>query len=392
MHAPTTLPSSDTRQQAASSAYSIMVLPGDGIGKEVTAEAVRVLEWFAAKRGIDVNLRHEAFGAEAYHATGSFIKEEVFADLVNVDAVLFGAFGGTLEAKPIPIDIRRKFGLLRMRQEMGLYANVRPVKAIAALSKVSPLQPHVSAGVDLVVIRELIGGIYFGEPRGIFPLENGERRGVNTQVYTTSEIHRIADFAFELAATRRQHVTSVDKSNVMESSMLWREEVKARHARFPATALHHLYVDACAAELLTRPKRFDVILTDNLFGDILSDAASAITGSLGMLPSASFGAERRPGVRRAFYEPVHGSAPDIAGQGIANPCGAILSLAMALEGTFKRADDARLLERAVDHALARVRTRDLADPDLPVVATRGFTDVVIDALEQYDGGPSASVV
>lgn len=372
----------DAARHADAPAYTLIVLPGDGIGKEVTAEAVRVLEWFAARRGIDIELRHELFGAEAYHATGHFIKEEVFADLLNVDAVLFGAFGGTLEANPIPADIRRKFGLLRIRQAMGLFANVRPVKALACLSKVSPLQPHVSASVDMVVIRELIGGIYFGEPRGIVQLENGERRGVNTQVYTTHEIVRITDFAFELAASRRQHVTSVDKSNVMESGVLWREEVKARHARYPAIALDHLYVDACAAELITRPKKFDVILTDNLFGDILSDAASAITGSLGMLPSASFGAELRPGVRRAFYEPVHGSAPDIAGKGIANPCGAILSLAMALDGTFNRPADARLLEHAVDIALQRARTRDLADPSLPVVSTRAFADEVIKALDE----------
>jgi 3-isopropylmalate dehydrogenase len=271
---------------------------------------------------------------------------------------------------------------------MGLFANVRPVKAYETLSKVSPLQPHVSAGVDMVVIRELIGGIYFGEPRGITTLENGERRGVNTQVYTTSEIIRIADFAFELAQTRRRRVTSVDKANVMESGVLWREEVKARHAAYPSIDLDHLYVDACAAELITRPKKFDVILTDNLFGDILSDAASAISGSLGMLPSASFGAEHRPGVRRAFYEPVHGSAPDIAGKGIANPSGAILSVAMALEGTFGRGADARLLEQAVDAALKRVRTRDLADSSLPTVSTKAFADEVIRSLEENDGSAS----
>jgi 3-isopropylmalate dehydrogenase len=195
---------------------------------------------------------------------------------------------------------------------------------------------------------------------------------------------RIADFAFRLAQSRNGRVTSVDKSNVMESGALWREEVKLLHARYPDVPLDHLYVDACAAELITRPKKFDVILTDNLFGDILSDAASAITGSLGMLPSASFGAEHRPGVRRAFYEPVHGSAPDIADQGIANPCGAILSVAMALEGTFGRADDARLLERAVDATLQRVRTRDLADPALPVVSTGMFGDEVIKTLQAGD--------
>jgi 3-isopropylmalate dehydrogenase len=365
--------------------YDVIVLPGDGIGKEVMAASLRVLEWFAARRGIDLRLRREAFGAEAYHATGCFIQEEVFADLMDADAVLFGAFGGTLEARPIPAGIRRKFGLLRIRQAMGLYANVRPVKALATLAQASPLKARVRAGVDLAVVRELIGGIYFGEPRGIATLENGERRGVNTLVYTESEIARIADFAFDLAARRRGHVTSVDKSNVLECGALWREEVKKRHAGYPGVALDHLYIDACSAELIIRPKKFDVILADNMFGDILSDAASAITGSLGMLPSASFGAEHRPGARRAFYEPVHGSAPDIAGQGIANPCGAILSVAMALESTFNRAADARLLESAVDLALRRMRTRDLARPGLPVVSTEGFTDGVTGALKELDG-------
>jgi 3-isopropylmalate dehydrogenase len=386
---PTTVATSPSAPQASNDRpYTFMVLAGDGIGREVTAEAVRVLEWFADRRGLAVKLRHELFGAEAYRATGHFIREEVFADLLHVDAVLFGAFGGTLEANPIPADIRRKFGLLRIRQAMGLFANVRPVKALPSLIQASPLKPHVCTGVDLVVVRELIGGIYFGEPRGISTLENGERRGVNTQVYTTSEIVRVAEFAFRLAQSRKGRVTSVDKSNVMESGVLWREEVKVLHARYPDVPLDHLYVDACAAELITRPKKFDVILTDNLFGDILSDAASAITGSLGMLPSASFGAEHRPGVRRAFYEPVHGSAPDIADQGIANPCGAILSVAMALEGTFGRYGDARLLERAVDATLQRVRTRDLADPALPVVSTSAFGDELIKTLGTLDDAAS----
>ena len=381
----TTTTDKTTATAAANQPFTFIVLPGDGIGQEVTEQAVRVLEWFADKRGIALQLRHERFGAEAYHATGEFIKEEVFADLLNVDAVLFGAFGGTLEAKPIPAEIRRRFGLLRIRQAMGLFANVRPVKALPSLADASPLKPEVCNGVDLVVVRELIGGIYFGEPRGITTLENGERRGVNTQVYTTSEIVRIADFAFDLARARKGHVTSVDKSNVMESSVLWREEVKALHAaRHHDVPLHHLYVDACAAELVTRPKKFDVIVTDNLFGDILSDAAAAITGSLGMLASASFGAEHRPGARRAFYEPVHGSAPDIAGKGIANPCGAILSVAMALQGTLGRAQDARLLERAVDATLERVRTQDLAAAHLPVVSTRAFGDAVLETLMRLD--------
>ena len=364
----------------------IYVLAGDGIGPEVMTPAVRVLEWFAARRGLDLELHHEAFGADAWHRTGQFVREEAFADLLKADAVLLGAFGGTIDARPVPTELRRRFGLLRIRREMGLFANVRPVRAWSALAAISPLRPAVSAGVDFVVVRELIGGIYFGEPRGLETLADGRRRALNTQHYDSDEIRRIGAFAFDLAARRGRRLTSVDKSNVLETGALWREEMTTLGKAHPEIALDHLYVDACAALLITQPRRFDVIVTDNLFGDILSDAGSAIPGSLGMLPSASFGAADARGLRQALYEPVHGSAPDIAGRGIANPCGAILSIAMALEGTFGRADDARLLERAVEQTLTRCRTADLAEPGLPTVGTAAFADAVMTQLCRLDEG------
>jgi 3-isopropylmalate dehydrogenase len=362
--------------------HEFIVLAGDGIGPEVIAQAVRVLDWFATRRGLEVVIRHEDFGADAWLRTGRFLRDEVLADLMTTDAVLFGAFGGTLETTPVPTELRRRFGLLRIRKEMGLFANVRPVRAFDALDHASPLRPEVSRGVDFVVVRELIGGIYFGEPRGITDLGGGERRAIDTQVYTSAEIRRAGRFAFELAGARRRHLTSVDKANVMASGALWREEMSALATEHPGITVDHRYADACAAELITRPGRFDVIVTDNLFGDILSDAAAAITGSLGMLPSASFSERDPSGRRRAFYEPVHGSAPDIAGRGIANPCGAILSVALALDATLGLPDDARTLESAVGDTLTRVRTADIADPRLPTVGTRQFGDAVLAALER----------
>jgi 3-isopropylmalate dehydrogenase len=362
---------------------NLIVLPGDGIGPEVIRQAVRVFEWFATRRGLDCDVRQEDFGAEAYHRTGSFLKEEVLADMLTADAVLFGAMGGALEANPIPHEIRRRFGLLRVRKEMELFANLRPVKASPALAAASPLREDVARGVDLLILRELIGGIYFGEPRGIEALPDGQRRGFDTQVYTTSEIKRIGKVAFELAGKRQRRVTSVDKSNVMKSGALWREEMDALHAsEFPDIALNHMYVDNCSMQLIRNPRQFDVLVMDNLFGDILSDCASMITGSLGMLPSASLSAIGPDGRRRALYEPVHGSAPDIAGQGKANPLAAILSLGMALELSFDRADDARLLDRAIELALADKRTADLAEAGKETVSTAGMGDAVLAALHR----------
>src|SRR5215467_5496823 len=362
---------------------NLIVLPGDGIGPEVIRQAVRVAEWFATRRGFDCDLRQEDFGAEAYHRTGSFLKEEVLADMMTADAVLFGAMGGALETNPIPHEIRRRFGLLRVRKEMDLFANLRPVKACVALAAASPLREEIARDVDLLILRELIGGIYFGEPRGIEALPNGQRRGYDTQVYTTSEIKRIGKVAFELAGKRKTRVTSVDKSNVMKSGALWREEMDALHAsEFSDITLNHMYVDNCSMQLIRAPRQFDVLVTDNLFGDILSDSDTTITGSLGMLPSASLSGIGPDGRRRALYEPVHGSAPDIAGQNKANPLAAILSFGMALELSFARAEDAQLLDRAVELALTKARTADLAEAGKDTVSTAGMGDAVLAALHQ----------
>jgi 3-isopropylmalate dehydrogenase len=363
---------------------NLIVLPGDGIGPEVIHEAVRVIEWFAKHRDFNCDVRHEEFGADSYRRTGVFIKEEVLADMMTVDAVLFGAMGGAIDADPVPPEIRRRFGLLRVRKEMGLFANLRPVKPIPALSDASTLRPEVTRGVDLVVVRELVGGIYFGEPRGLETLADGQRRGFNTQVYTTSEIRRIGKVAFELARKRSRRVTSVDKANVLESSALWREEMQAlRDDEYRDVELNHLYVDNCSMQLIRAPRQFDVVVTDNIFGDILSDCAAMITGSLGMLPSASLSAPGPNGRQRAFYEPVHGSAPDIAGQGKANPLAAILSFGMALELSYGRRGDARLLDTAIDSVLAaKMRTGDIADAGSRVLSTSQMGGAVIDALNR----------
>ena len=362
---------------------NLIVLPGDGIGPEVIRQAVRVVEWFAHRRGFDCDIRHEDFGAEAYRRTGTFLKEEVLADMMTTDAVLFGAMGGALEADPIPQEVRRRWGLLRVRKEMDLFANLRPVKSLPALAAASPLREEIARDVDLIILRELVGGIYFGEPRGIENLCDGQRRGFDTQVYTSSEIQRIGKVAFELAGKRKRHVTSVDKSNVMKSGALWRDEISALGAeQFSDIALHHMYVDNCAMQLIRAPCQFDILVMDNLFGDILSDCASMITGSLGMLPSASLSAVGPDGHRRALYEPVHGSAPDIAGQGKANPLAAMLSLGMALELSFDRREDAKLLEQAVELALNTKRTADLAEAGKETVSTVGVGDAVLAALHQ----------
>jgi 3-isopropylmalate dehydrogenase len=363
---------------------TMLVLPGDGIGPEVVRQAVRVLEFFGNHRDFDCTVRHEEFGVAEWYRAGKFMRDDVREAVMTSDAVLMGAVGGDAEHRAILQDIRRNEGVPGLRRQMQVYANIRPVKVFAAMAGASSLRPEIIENVDLIVVRELTGGIYFGTPRGIETLPDGQRRGVNTHVYTTSEIRRIGRAAFDLARARAGHVTSVDKANVMEAGMLWREEIDRLHQEeFSDIKLDHLYVDNCAAQINRIPRRFDVIVTDNLFGDILSDAASTIVGSLGMLPSASLGDPDEFGHRRGLYEPVHGSAPDIAGAGKANPIATILSLAMALEMTYHRPDDARLIEQAVAAALAqRKRTADIAEAGAEIVSTAGMGDAVLEQLHR----------
>jgi len=361
----------------------VLVLPGDGIGPEVTAEAVRMLHWFAQHRGLDVEIAERGFGMVNWVQHGTMMPDETWARIEEADAILFGATGSLDQAGVVPPEERRKGSLLRMRKALDLFANLRPVRMQPALSEASPYKPRITAGVDLVFVRELTAGMYFGTPRGIETLADGTRRGVNTHTYTEAEIARAARFAFTLARTRRNHVTSVDKANVMEAGALWREVVGAIHqAEFPDVGFENMLADNCAIQLAKNPTRFDVLVTDNLFGDLLSDAAGAIIGSLGMLPSASLSAPDASGRRRALYEPIHGSAPDIAGKGIANPLGAILSVALLLRWSAERAEDASRLEAAVRTALASgARTADIAAPGEAVISTRAMGDAVLAALQ-----------
>jgi 3-isopropylmalate dehydrogenase len=331
---------------------SLLLLPGDGIGPEVIGEVKRLI----AALALDIAVEEALFGGAAIDATGLPITDETVARALASDAALMGAVGGPKWAGQA-YDKRPEAGLLRLRSEMGVYANLRPARCFAALADASSLKREFVEGLDILFVRELVGGVYFGTPRGIEDIGGGERRGVNTQVYTSSEIRRVARTAFELARTRSNRVCSAEKSNVMEAGLLWKEEVTALHkAEYADVELSHMLADNMAMQLVKNPKQFDVIVTDNLFGDILSDEAAMLTGSLGMLPSAAIGEAGKPGL----YEPIHGSAPDIAGQGLANPCAAILSFAMALRFSLGDAPAADRVEAAVDAALtAGARTRDI---------------------------------
>jgi 3-isopropylmalate dehydrogenase len=347
----------------------LLLLAGDGIGPEVTAEARRILDALAIP-GLTVS--EGLFGGAAIEATGLPLPAHVEVEARAADAVLMGAVGGPQWANAA-FDRRPEAGLLQLRAAMEVYANLRPARLFPALADASTLKRPVIEGLDLIFVRELVGGVYFGHPRGIETLPSGERVGLNTQRYTEGEIRRVATTAFDLARQRRGHVTSVEKSNVMESGLLWRETVTAMAPAWPGVTLSHMLADNCAMQLVKAPTQFDVILTDNLFGDLLSDLAAMLTGSLGLLPSAALGDAGRPGL----YEPIHGSAPDIAGQGIANPCAAILSLAMALRHSLGRPDLAQLVERAVETALERgARTRDLGG----TLSTAEMGTAILDAM------------
>ena len=348
---------------------TLLLLPGDGIGPEVCAQVRRV----ATTLTPDIAVTEAIYGGASYDAHGTPLTVDVLAQALASTAVLLGAVGGPQWAG-VPRALRPEMGLLRLRKEMEVFANLRPALCFEALADASTLKREVVAGLDLMIVRELTGGVYFGEPRGIDVLPDGQKRGYDTQVYTTYEIERVARVAFELARGRNNYLVSAEKSNVMESGVLWREVVTDIHARdYADVKLEHMLADNAAMQLIRRPTQFDVLLTDNLFGDILSDAASQATGSLGMLPSAALGLPGKPGL----YEPIHGSAPDIAGKGIANPLAAILSFEMALRWSFGRAGDADRLFAAVTSALdGGARTADLGGS----LTTQQMGDAVLAAL------------
>ncbi|MCC6598199.1 MAG: 3-isopropylmalate dehydrogenase [Alphaproteobacteria bacterium] len=356
---------------------TLMILPGDGIGPEIMAEAEKVIFWMNEQCGLDLEIQRGLIGGQAYDAYGQPLADETLAQCRKADAILMGAVGGP-KWDNVEYTLRPESGLLKLRKALDLFANLRPALVFDALVDASTLKPEIVRGLDILIVRELTGGVYFGQPRGIEDLGNGERRGVNTQVYTTSEIRRVGRVAFELARKRSGKVHSCEKANVMESGKLWREDITALHAEaYTDVQLEHMYADNCAMQLLRNPSQFDVIVTDNLFGDILSDEAAMLTGSLGMLPSASLGAPDAPGL----YEPVHGSAPDIAGLGKANPLATILSFSMALRYSLERGDLADMLEKAVQKILNDgTRTADIAGDTHTPISTAQMGDAVIEAL------------
>jgi 3-isopropylmalate dehydrogenase len=353
----------------------ILILAGDGIGPEIVAEAIKVLEAVRAPFGLDLTLDEALVGGAAYDASGHPLPEETLAAARAADAVLLGAVGGP-KWEPLPIAVRPEKGLLGLRAGLGLFANLRPAILYPQLADASSLKPELVAGLDILIVRELTGGIYFGEPRGVTRLESGERRGVNTLVYTESEIRRICRVAFDVARQRNKRVCSVDKANVLECTELWREVATEVGRDYPDVALSHMYVDNAAMQLVRAPKQFDVMVTTNMFGDILSDAAAMLTGSIGMLPSASLNAEGQ-----GMYEPIHGSAPDIAGKGIANPLATILSVAMMLRYSLHEAAAAQAIEDAVSRVLDQgLRTGDIMSPGMRQVGTVEMGDAVVAAL------------
>ncbi|HYU14218.1 MAG TPA: 3-isopropylmalate dehydrogenase [Stellaceae bacterium] len=360
----------------------ILVLPGDGIGPEIMREVMRIVEFFDRRHIASFEVGEGLVGGAAYDAAGVPLTDETLAEAQASDAVLFGSVGGP-KWETLPFELQPERGLLRLRKEMDLFANLRPAVVFDALADASALKRDLVAGLDMMIVRELTGGIYFGEPRGVETLPDGSRRGINTEVYSEAEIERVVRAGFDLARKRQRRLTEVDKANVMESGVLWRDVARRVHADYPDVELSFMYADNCAMQLVRNPKQFDVIVTSNLFGDILSDCAAMLTGSLGMLPSASLGAADRSGRRKALYEPVHGSAPDIAGKGVANPLACVLTFAMMLRYSFDLAEEASLVEDAVRRALASgARTADILQPAAAGVSTREMGDTILRELEK----------
>ncbi len=366
--------------------FNLLLLPGDGIGPEVMAEVKRVARWFTSQSAASFNIEEDLVGGCAYDAHGEAISNAAMDRAMAADAVMLGAVGGP-KWDGVPYDKRPEAGLLRLRKDMGLFANLRPAICYPALADGSSLKREVVEGLDIMIVRELTGGVYFGEPKEIVTLEDGQQRGVDTQLYTSGEIERIAQVAFELARKRRNKVASADKRNVMRTGVLWNDVVSRVHREsYSDVKLTHILADNCAMQLVRWPKQFDVIVTDNLFGDMLSDQAAMLTGSLGMLPSASLGEPQDSGRKRAMYEPVHGSAPDIAGQGIANPIAMLASFAMALRYSFDLGEEADMLERAMTSVLDQgLRTSDIMQEGMCRVGTVEMGEAIVAALQAEAG-------
>jgi len=360
----------------------ILLLPGDGIGPEVVREVKKVLEWFNKNKSLDFSFQEELIGGASIDVNKIPITDEVFYKSLESDAVILGACGGP-KWDNLEFSKKPERALLKLRKELKLFANLRPAICFKQLVDSSTLKPEIVSGLDIMIVRELTGGIYFGEPRGIQPIENNQRKAVNTHTYTTNEIQRIAKVAFDLAKKRKNKVTSCEKSNVMEAGVLWREEVQAlKDKDYKKVELNHMLADNCAMQLLRNPKQFDVILADNLFGDMLSDEAAMLTGSLGLLPSASLGARDKNGRIRSLYEPVHGSAPDIQGKNIANPIATILSLSMAFRYSLDLDKEADQLDNAVHNVLDDgLRTKDIMSKGKKEVTTTIMGDAIISKLK-----------
>ena len=361
----------------------LLILPGDGVGPEVMREVRRLIDWMERRRIAAFDVSDDVVGGAAIDARGAPIDDATMEKAKEADAILFGSVGGP-KWDSVGFDLRPELAILRLRKELDLFANLRPAVVLDPLVDASTLKPDVVRGLDLMIVRESTGGIYFGEPRGVETLPSGEKRGFDTESYTTGEIERVARVAFELARTRQNRVTSVEKANVMQSGLFWRQTVTALQQReFPDVTLSHMYADNCAMQLVRAPKQFDVIVTSNIFGDLLSDLASMLTGSLGMLPSATLGAVQPSGKRYALYEPIHGSAPDIAGKGIANPLAQILSFAMLLRYSFGMHDEAAVIERACTNVLSSgLRTADIMAKGTAKVGTSVMGESILREMDK----------
>ena len=363
---------------------NLLLLPGDGIGPEIMEEVKKLISWLNTNKKLQLNITEELVGGASYDKNKTPLTDDVLYKAQDSDAVLLGAVGGPKYDK-LDFAKRPERALLRLRKELRLFANLRPAICFSELVSASTLKPEVVSDLDIMIVRELTGGIYFGEPRGVEPIENGERRGVNTHVYTSKEIKRVTKVAFDLAKKRNKKVTSAEKSNVMEAGLLWKEEVQKfydENKQYKDIELSHMLADNCAMQLVRNPKQFDVIVTDNLFGDMLSDEAAMLTGSLGMLPSASLSEKDKNGRIKSMYEPCHGSAPDIAGQGIANPLAMILSFSMALKYSLDMDEVSNQIDKAVREVLKDgLRTPDIMENGKNKVSTSEMGSAIIDKLK-----------